>query len=250
MENKAAATIEQNLRLLRQLGPDPYWQDSLRSALLKQATTVKRDRWSITFRWGTTIVLSLLIAFLAGGTAVFSQGSVPGDLLYPAKRGLEDFRLVFASSEDKFVIQQQLADRRIAELKIVALEHRYEATTPAVQEVEVSIAKVSQKVSIMAARYQVLKQSGEDATSIKESLEQTVPAIEQKQTELEQIEDSLPEPSRVKVVEIRYSLEALATQVRNSLEIIEEPKPSTEPEPTSNPIPNQPSTNQDSQNTP
>ena len=250
MENKAAATIEQNLKLLRQLTPDPYWRDSLRSTLIKKPADVKRNSWFLSFHWRLSISLVLLFAFVTGGTAILAQGSVPGDFLYPAKRRAEDFRLVFAGSEDKFVIQQELANRRIAELKRITLARRYQAADPAIKEVKNSISIMSQKASVMSTAYQNLKQEGKDTTPIKETLTELIPTIEQKQTELEQIEDSLPEPARAKVGEIRNSLEDLATQVRNSLEIIEEPKPSTEPEPTPNPDSNQIPVNEGSQNTP
>lgn len=250
MENKEAVTIEQNLQLLRSLKPDPYWQGSLKSLLLKKNAGGKRSSWFLTFRWQVSIALALLLVFLTGGTSVFAQGSVPGDLLYPVKRGMEDFRLVFAGSEDRFIIQQELAEKRIAELKEITLSHRYQATQPAITEVEASVSKFSQGLAVISTKYQTLKEGGKNTAPIKETLEQLVPTIEKKQAELEQIEESLPEPARAKVGEIRNSLEDLATQVRDSLEMTEEPKSTTENTPASNLLPNQTSVNEGLQNTP
>ena len=248
MENKEVATIEQSLSQLRSIKPNPYWQDSLRAIIVKKTIPNRVGRF-LTFRWQTVALVAFLFVLLTSETAILAQESIPGDLFYPVKRNLEEFRLTFAGSDDKFTLQQNLADKRIAELKQIAQARRYKAAEPAIAEVEASIARVSERVSTMSTRYQTLQQEGKDTTVLRQNLEQIVPVIEQKQAELAEIESSLPESTQAKVVEIKDSLEDLENQVRNALENSDPPKPPVEPEPVPNQILEVPPTNEDPQHT-
>jgi hypothetical protein len=77
------------------------------------------------FATGSRIAAALAIGFivLAGsgtGTVYASQGSVPGDLLYPVKRTGEDVQLALAFNEDREVeLLDRFISRRIDELAIV-----------------------------------------------------------------------------------------------------------------------------------
>jgi hypothetical protein len=231
MENKEVVTIEQTLAQLRSLKPDPYWQDSLRTLIVKEAVP-KRTGGVLTFHWQPALIVALLLVLLAGETAVLTQESFPGDLLYPVKRNLEEFRLVFAGQDDKLLLQQNLTERRVAELKQIVQTRRYKSAQPAIAEVEASVARVSEQVSTISTRYQTLQQEGKDTTLLRQNLEQLVPVIEQKQVELQQIEQSLPEEAKPNLIKVQQSLQDLETQAKNILEL---PPKSTQDSSTSSP---------------
>lgn len=235
MENKKVVTIEQSLTKLRGIKPNPYWQDSLRALLVKKAAT-KQLGGLLTFRWQTASLIAFLFVLLASETAVLAQESIPGDVLYPVKRNLEEFRLVLTGSDDKLTLQQNLAEKRIAELKQIVQARRYKATQPALSEVEASIARVSERVSTISTRYQALQQEGKDTTELRQNLEQLVPVIEQKQAELQQIEQILPEETKPQLVRLQQSLQDLETQAKNVLELTPESTQgeSTSPQDTGN----------------
>jgi hypothetical protein len=73
-------------------------------------------------RWAALTIMSLLIlAFAAGSVFAVSTNSVPGDLLYPAKRALEQIQMAFTfSDESKAELHAMFASRRIEEIQLIA----------------------------------------------------------------------------------------------------------------------------------
>jgi hypothetical protein len=73
-------------------------------------------------RWATITVLSLLILAFAGGSVfAVSTDSAPGDLLYPAKRALEQIQMAFTfSDEGKAELHAMFASRRVEEIELIA----------------------------------------------------------------------------------------------------------------------------------
>lgn len=74
--------------------------------------------YSFLYRHAVTVSLCLIL-LLVGGTSVFAEKSLPGDLLYPFKTGVtEQVRGWFArSSQDKAEWQIALAERRFNEIQ-------------------------------------------------------------------------------------------------------------------------------------
>jgi len=73
-----------------------------------------RWRW----RWAITVAAVVLLLFVAGGSTVAaSNDSLPGDLLYPVKTGVERVRLWFETTDTgKAKLHAQFANRRIEEI--------------------------------------------------------------------------------------------------------------------------------------
>lgn len=96
----------------------------VRSEFAARQQRVKARRVSILGmpRWAALSVLSLLIlAFAAGSVFAVSTDSAPGDLLYPAKRALEQIQMAFTfSDEGKAELHAMFASRRVEEIELIA----------------------------------------------------------------------------------------------------------------------------------
>ncbi len=66
------------------------------------------------------IVAPLVVILFVGGTAYASANSLPGDTLYPVKRGVENVRLFVApTQDDKLQLQEEFAQKRLDEVAAV-----------------------------------------------------------------------------------------------------------------------------------
>jgi uncharacterized membrane protein YgcG len=108
-----------------------YKKDS-KAELLQQISAVRQQKpGSFTdifgfglparFVWAraavTIIAIVIIVSLLAGGTAYASQGSLPGDLLYPVKLTAEDARLLVAGNiSDKAKLNLRFARTRLEEM--------------------------------------------------------------------------------------------------------------------------------------
>lgn len=64
------------------------------------------------------VVLPLALLFLIGGSAIASANALPGDTLYPVKRGVEKVSVLIAPTEkEKTELKVKFAKKRIAELE-------------------------------------------------------------------------------------------------------------------------------------
>jgi len=72
-----------------------------------------RWRW----RWAMAIAVVLLLFVAGGSTVAASNDSLPGDLLYPVKTGVEQVRMWLATTDTgKAKLHAQFANRRIEEI--------------------------------------------------------------------------------------------------------------------------------------
>jgi hypothetical protein len=70
------------------------------------------------------VVLAILMSL--GSTAAFaSESALPGDALYPMKRGLETARLALASAAGHDELAVSFADRRLSEIEALAAKGRW-----------------------------------------------------------------------------------------------------------------------------
>ncbi len=125
-------TIATNIQELPALKLDSNFKQVARVQLLAQTRTARQQQpglFTNAFNFGSpsqlawarvvvaVLVALVLITTLAGGTAYAAQASLPGDLLYPVKIGIEDTRLrITASSSDKVGLYLQFAHTRLLEI--------------------------------------------------------------------------------------------------------------------------------------
>ena len=90
---------------------------------------------------GPRVAAAALVAVLAvvgsgTGTVLASQGSAPGDLLYPLKRTTERVQLAFTLTDSREAdLREELLDRRIEELDTVTAEGRERFVPELVEEI-------------------------------------------------------------------------------------------------------------------
>lgn len=105
-------------------------------------------------------VLALVMVLSSSGVAVAaSQGSLPGDVLYPVKRGSERAQLIFARDPvTRAELQLSFARTRLDEITRIA-ETRPQHVESLVQEITVTLDEVDQAPPEVAVQVQPLSQS-------------------------------------------------------------------------------------------
>lgn len=131
--------------------PDPQFVQASKQRLLKNlsgaqgsihkpATGPLRWNWllnlggnrALAYRFAVVIIL--FIVLFAGGTGVAfaSQNALPGDPLYGTKIGLEDLTLAFTpDQQSNILLNMQYADRRLAEIRTLQAQGRFDQVAPA-----------------------------------------------------------------------------------------------------------------------
>ncbi|MBN1190285.1 MAG: hypothetical protein JXA46_11075 [Dehalococcoidales bacterium] len=115
---------------------DKSRKQAARARLLGQIQATRQSRsWSFSdfFSFGippqmawarvalTVLAVIIVVAMAGSGTAYAAQDSLPGDVLYPLKKGTEGARLLVAGdSADKAVLNLQFAQRRLEEMRRLA----------------------------------------------------------------------------------------------------------------------------------
>jgi len=222
MENENFEKIENRLRTFAHITPNLHWRTGLRSILLTVAAARKKPASSFALVMKLAGAGTFISVFLVSGTIIYAQNSLPGDFLYPIKRGYENFRLTLAGKEGKFDEQQRLADKRINELKKVVLQQNENSSDFAIKEVQSSVNQIKARVSTIRKEYQSLKLSGQDTTSVQRTLESIVPVLEENQSNLAEVADALPKPKQLQVEAISDTLRNLQQQIKEDLNPIPE----------------------------
>ena len=105
--------VTRKIRLLKEIKPNPDWLESQRRILLLNIESGKKTKFSWNYLPGflmpktllKPVGISLIIVILIFGGGFFTvkayQNSLPGDLLYPVKLGIEELRIKFSSIENK-----------------------------------------------------------------------------------------------------------------------------------------------------
>jgi Domain of unknown function (DUF5667) len=118
---------------------DSRYKQAAKARLLQQIRTAKPEKprsfinifnlgHPSRFVWvrvATIVAVAfVLLAVLGGGTVYAAQDSLPGELLYPVKMGVEDVRLFFAgSSAAKAELNLQFAQTRLEEMNKLAFSN-------------------------------------------------------------------------------------------------------------------------------
>lgn len=99
------------------------------------------------------IAIVLAVSTLGGGTVYASQGSLPGDALYPVKLGTEQARLVVATSDTaKAERYLTVANSRVKEMTALAEKGRPEKINIAVNGYEGAMAMAIEKMEAASGK--------------------------------------------------------------------------------------------------
>lgn len=147
-----AVELEPLLRAALALGQAPQPSPQFRAALgqrLEAAWQARQRRPRSSFslmgrRWALAGALALALVLGGASTALASSSSVPGDVLYPAKRATERVRLVLTISKSrKANLELQFAGKRVQEMAVlVKREAPPEEVEKLVQRLEAHLDKV------------------------------------------------------------------------------------------------------------
>lgn len=132
---------------------------------------------------------AILVGFLFFGEVVSysAKTALPGDLLYPAKLGLENVQDLIASNEQEVILQTRFASNRLAEIQILIAEERYEEIDAAVEAFEHHIDRA---VTALAA---VAREDGSATYPILVRMEKDLQFYSQTLSDLRTF---VPEPTR------------------------------------------------------
>jgi hypothetical protein len=125
-------------RLLKQAG-------QMRSRPAPRPTTLRLPMW----RRSVALVMASLVAVILvlGSTVSASAASVPGDVLYPVKRAMEQVRLALTSDGQQVELHLEFAQQRLQELSI--LQERGEVSEELLVEISTETALVLERVTAL-----------------------------------------------------------------------------------------------------
>jgi hypothetical protein len=165
---------------LRPLLEMAAWMGSARGAVEPRAGFVKASRarileriaepqlsvwqrlvawWSGLFRGGRRYALQLAVVVImlaclvlgSSGIAYASQGTLPGDALYPVKLGVEQVQLwVNLDAADEVRLHMQFSQRRVEEIEALVSLGRYQNVHETMLDYEYHIDQATQQVSRLA----------------------------------------------------------------------------------------------------
>lgn len=214
MPTENFSKIEKKLLVLGKISPNKSWKHESRALLMSEFSKPKKEQSnSWRFAFAGLAVIALLISF----TSIAAANSLPGEIFYPIKRSYEKIKIAFVRNESELVVQRKLVDKRVDEL-VKVVEDNQTQSTQAIAEVEHSVDEINHTVELQRTKVEQMEQKGENSAEIKENLASLVPAIEQKQTQLSQIETSLPQESQEKVSSIIGRLEDLKLAITATIE--------------------------------
>ena len=124
----------------------------MRAALQEMAE--KRERHFSLFRWQpqwvTAVIAVVVLVVASGGTVAASGNSMPDEILYPVKLATERVRLTLTpSSLGKAEFYMEMADRRVAEIIVMANRGKSEHVEQVARRLNVYLA---QAADLVAAR--------------------------------------------------------------------------------------------------
>jgi hypothetical protein len=185
LEPRAEFVHESRERLLEQIRQEsvvgqeveveeePVYEPSL-GFLAWLAGLFKRETLSLRQAMVTTLVTVLVIGSII--VAAVSQSSLPGDPLYSVKTGLEKAALVVTPSASGAArLHVRYAQRRLAEIQILAREGRYQLIPPTVADFQVQVDQAIQAMNGLAG--QDLGEAKQLAQNLQQVLADQTPAI-------------------------------------------------------------------------
>lgn len=196
-------TIEQKLHKMREIKPERAFVQETRSLLLDGQSLNRRHLGPLKSAVFSLASLSTILVF----TGFASASSLPGEALYPIKRSIEKIQLAFTNKDSQIVLRDNITEKRIDELKKLA-EKSNENSKVAISEVSTSINEIKQQMSKM-------RTENENVTQTKNSFQELVPKIEEKQATLAQIEAVISVENKPEVVRIIKELEEIKQTIES-----------------------------------
>ncbi|MEK7542503.1 MAG: DUF5667 domain-containing protein [Patescibacteria group bacterium] len=156
MEDKALIA---KLSYLKEIKPKQEWVVLTRQRLLGEKTQgvalplQKGSFWGMVEGVGRLLAKLERPAFaipalacLVGGAAVWQGAleSLPGDTFYPLRAAVEQVPLRFSTVEERPFREFALAQRRLADLKVIAEQNRVKNLPSAIQEFEANASRISE----------------------------------------------------------------------------------------------------------
>lgn len=221
MKEEDYEMIQTKLKNLKWFGPSIPYRDGLKIRLIEELIGRRVLPAQSYFSWRIAFIVSLIVIFLGGGSAVLAQNSLPGHPLYPVKRGVENVKLIFVNKDDKPEVEKKLVNSRIDELKKAVETEDKQVTTSAVREVEESMNKINLQVISARNRYKVLISQSMNSEEAKKELNDLLQMLVEKQSVLVEIENTLTEPEKDKIQIIRENLRTLQMDIEKDLNILE-----------------------------
>lgn len=210
MNEENFEVIEQKLKGLKKLRPNQTWKRGL-YLIIEERTKTQKENLGNLPRFGLGFGLVSLLLLLA---SFQSAKSLPGETLYPVKKNYENLKV--AGSDEKLLAQQELAKKRIEELKKVVYQERREVKT-AIAEVASSISAVQTEVREAKTEYTALKIKGEDTAEVEQSFEQISPSLTESRNSLTQIKSSLTAEEQEEIENLINSVDTLRTEVETTI---------------------------------
>ncbi len=135
------------------------------------------------------VVLTLLAVVGAGGAAtVVSQGSIPGDILYPVKETTENVRVATAfSDESKAKVHLAIADEKLNEIE------KLEARGKSADKIVAAAERLEKNQEKAIKKLEKAQSEGKDVTTIVLRLQSN---LERQQSVLAGVLEKVPEQAR------------------------------------------------------
>ena len=164
------------------------------------------------------VAVVLAISAVGGGTAYASQGSLPGDILYPVKLGTEQVRLVLATGDaTKAELYLTFANSRVEEMTALAERGRPE-------EVNIAVNGYDKAMAMAAAKLEEVSSKGLDTAEISELV---ALATSQHLSVLDEVKGMVPEEAKQAIAQAK---EVSINGIGNALRVLatENPERATE----------------------
>jgi len=168
-EKELIAKIKQ----LRQIKPEKEWVVLTKEKILGSEPKI---RWLGLFDYQLRPILAgALMALIIFGLFSVSQNSLPGDILYPLKKISEKGQAIFVSKSEEPKVKLEWVNKRLAELKEVALKNQTKKLATALRETENALAEAAKDLvkSENIAQKEVVEKAKEMIVK-KEEIEKTL----------------------------------------------------------------------------
>ncbi len=137
------------IQTLKNIKPNRAWAVLARQRIVEEAFGREERAFPVFRFWERpALVFSLLSVIVGGGIiAEVSKTSLPGDALYVLKAKAEQARLSFYSDATKSFAQLAIAQKRLDELKEVAVSKNTENLSSALKEFDSNVENASRRLA-------------------------------------------------------------------------------------------------------
>ena len=132
------------IKQLRQIKPEKEWVVLTKERILGIEPKIK---WLGIFDYQLRPILAGgLMAIIIFGLFSFAQNSLPGDILYPIKKISEKGQAIFVSKSEESKVKLEWVNKRLTELKEVALKNQTQKLPTALKETENALAEAAKEL--------------------------------------------------------------------------------------------------------